>query len=419
MTNSRFYSSTAAVTSLQVTANPGDASIQVASSSGWPSSFPFTVSLDYGSANEELVDVTGGGPSVFTVTRAVDGTSASTHNAGAVARHVSSARDFTDSRTHEASSTSVHGITGAFVDTASVQTLSNKTLNAPTLNNPTIVGTATATGATITGGTYTSSTMTSPTLNTPTVNSPAISGGSVTGTVTGSPTLSGNPTFSGTVNTTGTVASVEPASTSLSLTTAVTGDAQTRYQLQADGVQRWGAGSGATDVSLGRSGAGFLSVSGSLAAGGSLTANGNLLGADLSLSNPVFTTFVPAWHGHDASMNTNAGWYYKVGKMVFYEIYTVFSSSSSLTGSVSVDLPTTPFRSGLRQQMGTVWYTDVAPGGSFPDINCMGHHCTAAGDSGVSTQPLKNYRDNTFTGGLIVGPSPATIITINGMYREA
>lgn len=201
MTNSRFYSSTAAVTSLQVTAGPSDATIQVASSSGFPGSFPYTLSLDYGAANEELVDVTGGGPSIFNVTRHVDGTSASTHNAGAVVRHVSSARDFTDSRTHEASNTGVHGISGSFVDTTSVQTISNKTLTAPIINNPTVAngtftGTAAFTGTPnfSAGGTFAGSWSGAPTFS----GSVSLSGGgALAGTFSGSPTFSGTPVFSG------------------------------------------------------------------------------------------------------------------------------------------------------------------------------------------------------------------------------
>ena len=295
MTNSRFYSSNAAVTSLQVTAAPSDASIQVASSTGWPGSFPFTVSLDYGSANEELVDVTGGGPSIFNVTRAVDGTSATTHNAGAVVRHVSSARDFTDSRTHEASNTGVHGISGSFVDTASTQTLSNKTLNAPTINNATETGTITATGTTRSGGTYTSSTMTSPTLNTPTVNGAALSG-----TLSGAPTFSGVPSFSAglsstDLNITGKVQATETATSNVVDASIVGGDTFDRYRRYTDGKQEWGPGSGARDATFQRTGVGQLQLSTNLLVTGAM--NASSVGATSITGNPTFTgtpVFTPA-----------------------------------------------------------------------------------------------------------------------------
>lgn len=134
-TPARFYSSIALQTSLTAGITAIDTTIMVASTTGFPGSTPYTLALDYGGANEELVDVTAQAGLSLTVTRAVDGTSASTHNAGAVVRHVSSARDFTESRAHEAATQNVHGVTGVgndVVGTTSTQTLSNKTLNRAT-----------------------------------------------------------------------------------------------------------------------------------------------------------------------------------------------------------------------------------------------------------------------------------------------
>lgn len=132
MANSRYYSSTAIETNLTASINNSVTSISVASTTGFPGSLPYTLALDYGSASNELVEVTAVGGLTLTVTRGIDGTSATSHGAGAVVRHVSSARDFTDSRTHESSTTGVHGVTGTIVDTSSAQTLANKTLTLAT-----------------------------------------------------------------------------------------------------------------------------------------------------------------------------------------------------------------------------------------------------------------------------------------------
>lgn len=292
MANSRFYSSVAAVTALQVTAASGDATIQVASSAGFPGSFPFTLSLDYGAANEELVDATGGGPSVFNVTRGRDGTSASSHNAGAVVRHVSSARDFTDSRTHEAAATGVHGISGQFVDTLSVQTMTNKTLTNPTINAATIAGAVSAGTATVAGGTFNAPTITNPTVT---------GGGSLAGTFTGGPTFSGALVFTGTAqfSTTAGVLFQRAVAGNPAMRTSVTGDSVDRLNVEASGLLHWGPGNAAADTHLGRTGIAQATLTGALLVTSTLGVTGAVTMGSLTGNvggNPAFTgqpTFTP------------------------------------------------------------------------------------------------------------------------------
>jgi hypothetical protein len=410
--NSRFYSSIAAVTNLQVTANPGDTSIQVASSSGWPGSFPYIVSLDYGSATEELVLVTSGGPSNFTVTRAYDGTSASTHNAGAVVRHTSSAIDFTDSRTHEASSTGVHGISGQFVDTTSVQTLTNKTLTAPIINNPTIGGTAS-------GGTFTGATLTSPTINTPTITNPTVTGGgSLAGTITGSPTFSGTVTFSGSLISTGIIQSTGAAASDVKHNFLVSGDTVPQRTDKADGTISWGPGGvGVQDVTLQRSGVGFLSLTGSFTTSGSVTATGNVLGNDISLATTVWATFTPSWAGlGTGTLGTNVGWYKKVGKIVFFEVYSVWSANGSGSTGVSVDFPTTPFRDGNGSHTTRQAVTSYITGSNGGVIDGLGVMYAFASDSGATGATLRRFDGIQCQGSNFITGS---ITTIQGWYREA
>lgn len=127
----RYYSSVAAETTLVASITNANTSIELVSVTGLPALTPFTLALDYEAATEELVEVTAVAGTTLTVTRAIDGTSAAPHNAGSRVRHVSSARDFADSRTHEETSTNVHGLAvgSAVVGTNDTQTLSNKTLN--------------------------------------------------------------------------------------------------------------------------------------------------------------------------------------------------------------------------------------------------------------------------------------------------
>jgi hypothetical protein len=125
---SRYYSNTAVETTLSAGITSSATTIQVAATTGFPASVPFTLALDAGASGEELVSVTAVAGTTLTVTRGFDNTTAVAHSAGAVIRHVHSAVDFKNSRDHEAA-TVAHGATGAVVGTTNTQTLSNKTVS--------------------------------------------------------------------------------------------------------------------------------------------------------------------------------------------------------------------------------------------------------------------------------------------------
>jgi len=141
-TPARYYSSTAVTTTLSLSISSTDVAIQVASSSGFPSSYPFTLILAKDSANEEILTVTALVGSQFTVTRGVDGTSARSHTAGTSVEHGVSALDFTDQRSHQAAGSNVHdiGASSSVVGTNTTQTLTNKTLTSTTLGGDLAAG---------------------------------------------------------------------------------------------------------------------------------------------------------------------------------------------------------------------------------------------------------------------------------------
>lgn len=139
---SRNYSATAVSTTLAAGCTSSATSIQVAATTGFPAA-PFLLALDYGTASQELVLVTAVAGTTLTVTRAYDSTTGVTHSLGAVVKHVHSAIDFRDSRTHENASSGVHGATGSVVGTTDAQALSNKDLTAGTNTFPTSLVTLT------------------------------------------------------------------------------------------------------------------------------------------------------------------------------------------------------------------------------------------------------------------------------------
>lgn len=210
----RRYSNNAAQTTLSAAATAAQTSISVTAVTGFPS-VEFVLALDYGTSNQELVLVTAVSGTSLTVTRGYDNTTALSHAVGAVVVHTHSAADFADSRSHEAATTDVHGVTGALVGVSDAQALTHKDLSDPTNTFPTALAKSADllahTGASsgvhgVTGsvvGTTDTQTLTNKTLDTPTATgslagfggtwtaytptwttsgtSPAIGNGSITG----------------------------------------------------------------------------------------------------------------------------------------------------------------------------------------------------------------------------------------------
>jgi hypothetical protein len=121
VTQWRYYSNNSVADTLVVTGggnlSTSATSIQAGSGApqGYPTSFPFTLDLEPGSANFELVSVISGAgtsASPWIISRAYDGTLARTHLAGTGIAHTWSAGDLTTAALHYAmgSGSGVHGL---------------------------------------------------------------------------------------------------------------------------------------------------------------------------------------------------------------------------------------------------------------------------------------------------------------------
>jgi hypothetical protein len=187
-----------------------------------PSGRTFTLVIDVDTALEEIVDATAVSTNTFTITRAIDGSSAQAHSAGAVVRHMAIGRDYRDANLHTQASASyndgdgnaqsMHGIAsgeGDVVGTAKTQTLTNKTLTSPTISNPTLTGTPSAEASIVFEGSTADAYETTLTVVDPTQDN-TITLPNTTGTVViadatqtltnktlTSPTISGSPVITG------------------------------------------------------------------------------------------------------------------------------------------------------------------------------------------------------------------------------
>lgn len=155
----RNYSAIAVETTLTAALSSqaqGDAntSFVVASISGFPSTFPYTLLVDPDTNKEEVLTVYDGTGTSLRVYRGQDGTQAPAHSAGATVRHGISAREFKELQTHISArgfasdsgilnnvDTHVHGIAagqGDVVGTLKPQTLTQKTLTSPLVSGLTL-----------------------------------------------------------------------------------------------------------------------------------------------------------------------------------------------------------------------------------------------------------------------------------------
>ena len=138
----RYYSSIAVDTTISTPILAGTTTVAVAATVGWPLTYPFSLALDYGTALEEIVDVTSISGLTATITRGVDSTTAVAHGVGAIVRHVIIARDIREANTHINASVGVHGVAGAVVGTTDAQVFTYKDLTDSTnkFNWPPVAG---------------------------------------------------------------------------------------------------------------------------------------------------------------------------------------------------------------------------------------------------------------------------------------
>lgn len=122
----RNYSTVARQTTLTSSVSGGATTFAVTETTGFPTT-PFTMVVDPGRAGEEAVTVVGQIGLNLTVLRGQDGTAAQPHDAGAILRHMATARDFREPNEHLNLVEGVHGVSTGLVGLLDAQDIDNKT----------------------------------------------------------------------------------------------------------------------------------------------------------------------------------------------------------------------------------------------------------------------------------------------------
>lgn len=135
----RKYIDNAPQATLAAGVNTSATSVNVSSLTGFPSSTPYAVTIDRGTASAEVVLVTAVSGATATVTRNWNGLGAFSHSTGATFEHTVVAQDMSEANAHVNATTGVHGLPAGdeVAGVSATQTLTNKTLDSPTSNSGT------------------------------------------------------------------------------------------------------------------------------------------------------------------------------------------------------------------------------------------------------------------------------------------
>ncbi|RAJ70288.1 hypothetical protein K378_01453 [Streptomyces sp. Amel2xB2] len=158
-----------------------------------------------------------------------------------------------------------------------------------------------------------------------------------------------------------------------------------------------------TDIALYRAGSGVLGVAG-----------------DIAVSTTTWTAYAPTVsNAGTATWAQRLGWYKKLGKIVFLELYLAASAAGSGTTGLTVSLPSTPYRDGGRAgttQQAIPARAQAVAAGTNSSVSGASCGVILQSGSGAVLDQLRGPTDIVMRGEQV---GAATIITVQGWYREA
>lgn len=347
---SRYYSSTAAKTTLADSISSSATSLTLSAASNLPAQYPYTLILEKDTANEEVVEVTGLVGSSYQITRNIDNSGAKAHAVGANVEHGVSARDFADSRLHEVATTGVHGITGDVVGTGGAQT---------------ITGTKTFSSAIITSAgnlnmaTYRITNIpTTPTSSTDAVNQAYVT--SISGSASDAAASAASAAISASS------AATSSSSAALSASAAATSAANASTSSSSAATSASSAATSAASAATSRSSAATSASSAAASASAAATSETNAAAYELSANNWATKTTGPVAGGeYSAKYHAQLSAASASSAATSVSSAATSASSAATSASSAANSATTvagQVASGLVRDMGLITQTDTSTG---------------------------------------------------------
>ncbi|MEU9014237.1 hypothetical protein AB0D12_31610 [Streptomyces sp. NPDC048479] len=137
----------------------------------------------------------------------------------------------------------------------------------------------------------------------------------------------------------------------------------------------------------------------------------------LSVGDTSWSSYTPTVAGSGtATFSTRDGWYFKIGKAVFVQTYIALSAAGTGSGTVTISLPSTPYRGSANRRQYLPAYSGGIVAGTNSGVGgtCVGNINFSG--SGAIIDQLRGPTDILIRGDNLGATS---IITLSGWYREA
>lgn len=243
--------------------------------------------------------------------------------------------------------------------------------------------------------------------------------------------LAGAVSLGSTLATAGAVNVTVAASSSSVYTSAITGDTQKRFTVNAQGNVSWGpGGSTAADTNLYRSSANRLKTDDTFeAVGGVVAGDDSSVAGNLSVTGTATlggvdlpsTSWTPTWANVTQGTGAvNEGYYLDLGDWIIWQFRLQFGTSPSFSSTIQINLPAAAWTGGgvsLQATLGSWTFRDTSAGKHYAgSIGIWSSAGTSASFNGAWDSTIPNSR---ITNAIPVTVAVDDVLSGGGIYKKA